>query len=308
MRDNESGTEFRTGLAAVELEAAPARPLPRTRIDRSWSARFHRGLRLTTTSLEIMRRLPGLTAIPVLSISAIAFVFVVLALLTGGRASGFGLVVWTAGYGVMATVAMVGQAVITHRVMTHLDGHAVSNSQSLQAVLPRLRTLAAWACLSLTVGATLRSLERRRGLIGLVTRAVATFVTIAWSAMTFFVLPVILFENLDTAAAIKRSRALVRECWGEGVVGVGALNVLFNLALIAVVFVAMILAIAHAVVLALIVILLAILGFNLLAAVASPIFTVALYRYATTGEYTMGFSKHDFVAAFRRKRTRLVRS
>jgi hypothetical protein len=276
------------------------------RIDRSWSARFNRGLRLTTMSLEIMRQLPGLIAIPILSVAAIAFVFVVLALLTGGNASGFGLVVWVAGYAVMATVAVVGQAVITHRVMAHLEGQAVSNGQSLRAVLPRLKTLAAWACLSLTVGATLRSLERGRGIIGLVTRVVAAFVTLAWSAMTFFVLPVILFENLNTTAAMKRSRELVKGSWGEGVVGVGALNVIFNLAFLAVVIVAVLLAMVHAVVLALIVVLLAILAFNLLAAVASPIFTVALYRYATTGELVMGFSQRDFVAAFRRKPTRLA--
>ncbi|HZU78910.1 MAG TPA: DUF6159 family protein, partial [Acidimicrobiales bacterium] len=208
------------------------------------------------------------------------------------------------GFFAMASVAMVGQAVITHRVMEHLEGRTSTNGQSLQAIMPKLGTIVAWACVSLTVGTLLRSMERGRGVLGLLARIVAVMALIAWSALTFFVVPVILFEGLSTGAAIKRSGELVKRSWGEGVVGVGALNIVFTLATLAAFFLCVVLAAAHAVVLAVIVLFVAIVGLNLLASVASPVFTVALYRYATTGQVVLGFGQEDFAAAFRPSRRR----
>lgn len=278
------------------------------KVDRSWSARFHRGVRLATMSLQIMREQPGLIAVPMLSVSAITLLFVGIAVVTGGKAAGPGLILYLGGFCVMATIGMLGQAVITHRVMEHLEGRRSTNGESLQAVMPRLPTIAAWASLSLTVGVALRSLERGRGILGILSRIVAIVAVISWSAMTFFVLPIIVFEGLSTGAAIRRSKELLRATWGEGVVGVGALNIIFNLALWAVLAIAILLAALHAVVLALLVILIAIIGFNLLAAVASPIFTVALYRYATTGEAVLGFAQADFAASFRPRARRFSRA
>jgi hypothetical protein len=280
-----------------------------TSIDRSWSARFQRGVRLTKMSLEVMRQQPGLVLVPILYTAVITVLFVIAALITGGNTTGASLLLWIIAFLLMATVSMVGQAVITHRVMEHLEGRSSSNAQSFQAILPRLPTLAAWASLSLTVGVALRSLERGRGILGILARIVAIFAIIAWSALTFFVLPVIVFENVSTGSAIKRSKDLVKASWGEGVVGVGMLNIVFNLAFFAVLLLAILLSYAHAVVLAVLLILVAVIAFNLLAAVASPIFTVALYRYATTGQVVLGFAQEDFAATFRpRKRSGLAGS
>lgn len=44
----------------------------------------------------------------------------------------------------------------------------------------------------------------------------------AWAVVTFFVVPLLALEGLTPIAAIKRSAGLVRERWGEGVVGSAA--------------------------------------------------------------------------------------
>lgn len=253
-------------------------------------------------SIEVIRQLPGLLLVPTLSVSAVALVFVVVAVITGGSTTGPALLLWIVAFVLMATISMVGQAVVTHRVMAHLEGERSSNRQSFEAVLPKLPTLVAWASISLTLGAVIRSFERGRGLLGILARIVALFVIVAWSAITFFVLPVILFENRTTIEAIKRSRELVRTSWGEGVVGVGALNLLFSLGFLAVMVLAILLSIAQLAILAVLLILAAIVGFNLLTAVASPVFTVALYRYAMTGQVVLGFSEQDLASAFRPRR------
>ena len=278
-------------------------------IDRSWSARLTRGVALVRVSLELMQQQPGLLAVPVASTGAVVVLFALASVATGGSltgAEGLALLVWLVAFGAMAAVATVGQAVITQRIMCHLNGERLSNSESLRAVTPRLSTLATWGCLNLAVGTFVRAIERGRGILGLVGRMVALIAVIAWSAATFFVVPVILFEGLGVSDAMRRSRELVRSTWGEGVVGVGALVLLFNLIGLGIVIAAVLLAAAQLYVLAMIFILLAIIAINLLSAVASPVFTVALYCFATTGAVPLGLSEQDLSAAFRPRRKRMA--
>jgi hypothetical protein len=86
------------------------------------------------------------------------------------------------------------------------------------------------------------------------------------------------------------------------VIGVAALSALFNLAGLAVFVLCVLLALAQAIVLAIILLVVAVVALNLLAAVASPIFVVVLYNFATAGEVALGFDRELVDAAFRRAR------
>ncbi len=298
-----------TTPGSVDVGPAGSRtgPAGSSPVNRSFGGCLQRGWRLVQMALAVLRDQPGLLVVPVATTALVAVLFVLTAVVAQALGGLLAFVLWVAGLVAMATAAVAGQAVIAHRVMAHLDGKPLTNGEALRLVGPKLPTLAAWGSLSLLVGVLIRSMERGRGIVGLLGRIAALFVAVAWSAMTFFVLPVICFEGLGVQAALSRSKAIVRLHWGEGVVGVGALNLLVTLCVVSTVAVAVLLSAAGATILAFAFVLIALVAMNLLSAVASPVFTVVLYRYATSGVLVAGFAPEDVAAAFRpRRRARLA--
>lgn len=259
---------------------------------------------LARISYELLRSHKGLLWVPVLAASAVFGVFVVDALVSLVLPSPLVVLFFLAALVAAVTIATMSQAVIIHRIGTVADGANETNGQALSAVLPKWRVLAAWGCLSFSVGVAIRWLERGRGPLGWVLRIVAVVIDVAWSAATFFVVPVILYEDLAVRPAIARSRQLLRASWGEGVIGVGIMAVLFNLAGLAAFVLVVLLSAAHLFLLAIVVAIVAVVGINLLSCVATPIFTLALYRFAVDGRTHFGLEPADLAAAFRPRRRR----
>ncbi len=182
-----------------------------------------------------------------------------------------------------------------------LGGGKPTLGGGLQAAWRRLGVIFQWALVAATVGMILRMIEERSGFIG---RLVVSVVGMAWTLATFFVVPVLVFEDLGPVAAVERSMELFRKNWGEEVVGTFSFGLIF-------------------IVLALPGIALPILGaylagdfgatigatlmvvyFVVLAVVNSAargIFMAAVYRYATSGEISPGFSENTFSTAWRPK-------
>lgn len=271
-------------------------------VDRSWSARWERGLRLTRLSVELIRQQPGLLWVPVAAAAAIAIAYLLAYMFSQVLPTGVAVVFWLAAAVFMASVSAVSQAVILHRVSVAAAGSSESNSQALAAVTPKVWTLASWGTLSLAVGTLIRGLERGQGWGGFLLRLLAATLQVAWSALTFFVVPVIVFEDLGVRDAIRRSRELLRVSWGEGVIGVTILSLVYTLIILAAFVLAIVFASAHLLALAVLVVLVAVLGVTLLSCVASPVFTFVLYRFATTGETAFGLTVEDLAAAFRPRR------
>ncbi len=68
----------------------------------------------------------------------------------------------------------------------------------------------------------LRSIGNR-GILGAI---VGALLRAGWMLASFFVVPVILFEDKGAVASIKRSVELCRSRWGENIVGNGALGII----------------------------------------------------------------------------------
>jgi len=291
------------GPGPAAIGPAPIGP-PVAPVRRGFWERVTAGWELSVRCLQLMKTQPGLLAVPVISTVVIVVLFILAAVVASALPGILALLWWLAALAVMAGIGVGGQAVIVHRIGSVLRGGTCTNAQAFAAVVPKWRTLLAWGAISLSVGVAIRSLERRGGLVGLVLRIVGVALAIAWSALTFFMVPVIVFEDLTVRDAIRRSRELVRDNWGEGVVGVGVLTAMLNLVFLGVVVLGVLLITAHALVLALMVFLAAIVGSNLLSAVASPVFVVVLYNYATCREISFGFDEADLVGVFRPRRRR----
>jgi hypothetical protein len=68
--------------------------------------------------------------------------------------------------------------------------------------------------LAATVGTILRLLEENFGWLG---KLVISLVGVAWSIATFFVVPVIAYENVGPFDALKRSTTMMKNKWGESI-------------------------------------------------------------------------------------------
>src|SRR6478736_5513582 len=118
-----------------------------------------------------------------------------------------------------------------------------------------------WAIVSATVSIVLRAIEQRGGIFG---RIIGSIAGVAWTVVTFLVLPVLVFEGLGPMAAVKRSGELFKRTWGENLVTIAGIGIgLFVVWVVAV---------------------------GLVSSTLTGIFQVALYRFAT-GSPVPGFDQ-----------------
>ncbi len=171
----------------------------------------------------------------------------------------------------------------------------------LRVAWRRLGVIFQWALVAATVGMLLRMIEERSGFIG---RLVAGIVGMAWTLATFFVVPVLAFEDLGPVEAVERSIELFRKNWGEEVVGTFSFGLIFFLLALPGILLPLLgssLAGAYG---ATIGATLMVVYFVVLAVVnssAQGIFLAALYRYDKTGGISQGFSQSTFSSAWQPK-------
>lgn len=168
------------------------------------------------------------------------------------------------------------------------DGLAVAN-QHLGKIL-------GWSLLSATIGILINMLESNEK-IG---RFVAAVLGTAWTVISYFALPVMIFENESAVGAIGRSARLMKSTWGENVgaqFGVGlAMFAFLTLAVVLCVGGSLLLPQAELVLLPLLLVTVPVI--LLLGAAAKAVLAVGLYQYAV-GERDGGvFATEELRAAF----------
>ncbi len=273
---------------------------------------------LVLQSFALLRKDEELMLLPILS--AISCVLVSAAVLAGGgfyvypeikaatalqqtwhpshaMLSGIFFLFYLANYFVIVffNTALVSAASI------RLQGGDPTVRDGLRMAWQRLGVIFQWALVAATVGMLLRMIEERSGFIG---RIVASLVGMAWTLATYFVVPILAFENLGPVEAIDRSARLFRKNWGEEVVGTFSFGLIFFLLALPGILLPLLggsLAGSYGVTIGAT---LMVIYFLILAVVSSSvhgIFLAALYRYATDGEYSQGFRRDNFSMSWQPK-------
>ena len=260
--------------------------------------RVRRGFRLARASFEVLKADRGLLLLPLLSFVAIAIVAAVYA---GGvwAVTGFGRGMSPAWiiplYFIASFIAIFSNAAVVATANLQLQGGTPTLGDGIHIAATRLNKLLGWSLITTTVGLIVRALEQRGGIFG---RLIWSLVGMAWSVVTFLVVPVLLFEDLSVTDSVKRSGHLFRDKWGEQVIGNGTIGLAVLLVgLVAAVPVALLYALSPIVGIAV-----GVVCYGALAAVSaalSGIFNAALYRYATTGSAGGAFSIDDLQGSFR---------
>ena len=272
--------------------------------------RFGRGLRLVSVGFAMVRDEPGLIAVPVVAFLAQLVVIGIGALIAwpsfrGSDTSGGGSIHLSAAQwlgivvvGVLVTfISVVSHATIIARVMARFHGRRISNITAVGAAMTKSPQLLAWAFINYIVISVLRSIGNR-GIFGLL---VGWLLRAGWMLASFFVVPVILFENRGAVSSIKRSVELCRARWGENVIGNSALGIIGFAAVVVDIAVAALLGSAFAP-LGAVVGALGLAFILLVLTVASAAFNAALYWFAVTDQCPGQYSVGDLRSAYRQKK------
>ncbi len=275
------------------------------RISRSWS--------LVKASWGVLRTDKELLLFPVVStivslVVVAIFAIPVLASDAIGRWTGgegwslFDLVLLFLFYVVTSGVVIFCNAALVGAADIRLRGGDPTVRDGFRIAFSHAGSIIGWAVITATVGIVLRAIQERGGVLGTIGAAIAG---VAWALVTFLVVPILVIEGIGPMAAIRRSGGLLRQTWGEQIVGSASIGIIFGIlsAVIGVVGFGLAFlvgvgawplgvglgALTFAVLLSL-----ALLGGTL-----SGIFTVALYRYATTGDAGAHFPVETLNSAFR---------
>ena len=263
--------------------------------------RLSTGCRLTRDSLGVLRSHPILMVFPLLGggvtlvVGAAAYLAVFVADLADGWLA---LVALFGLYFVTTFVASFFTAALVAAVADAFRGREPTLAAGLAAAWDVKGALAVWSTISAVVGVFLRALERSESLLS---RYAAGLFAVGWTLGTFFVVPVIVFEDGSTRGLIGRSAGRFRGTWGETLssnFGIGLLQLVGWLA-----GVAAVLAVGVGLfdlvpwvgtTTVLVGVVAVSVGVYLVGRTVQGIVTTALYVYATEGTVPQAFATFDF--------------
>ncbi|MBK9335637.1 MAG: hypothetical protein IPM98_03210 [Lewinellaceae bacterium] len=207
------------------------------------------------------------------------------------------------GYGLVFLYYLISFFVIVffntaliHCAIKILNGEQTSLSEGLNFAFSRIGKIFAWSVLSATVGTLLQALQET-GKIG---QIISSLIGVAWSILTFFVVPVLVYEDRGVLDCVKESGRLMKQKWGESLsanVSFGLFNFLGILASVAI---GIVLATYVNVVLGIVIGLLLILLVSTIATAARSVFVAAVYNHVI-GKPTGNFDGAALDSVFMRK-------
>jgi len=187
------------------------------------STRFSNGWTIAKNSFKVLRENRQLIVFPILS--GISIILIV--------ASFFTVALGFAGWNVdnMRDLGTVGSYVVlfifyiinyfvivffnmalVHCTSLYFKGEEVTIRKGIDFSMSRIGSILAWAVFAGTIGAVLKIIQENVGALG---KIITGIIGVVWSIATFFVVPVIAYENLGPIGAFKKSANLMKEKWGE---------------------------------------------------------------------------------------------
>ncbi|MFL5787611.1 MAG: DUF6159 family protein [Flavisolibacter sp.] len=208
----------------------------------SFIDRLSNGWKLSMNSFKVLKENKKLIIFPILSGVSLLLImgsFVVALLASNGwdadnmkeysKATGylFMFLYYLVNYFIVVFFNMA----LIHCTKLYFQGEEPTIKKGLQFSLSRIGSIFAWAVFAATVGTILRAIQERAGFIG---KIITGIVGIVWSIATFFVVPIIAYENLGPIKAVKRSTQLMKEKWGESLAATFSFGIIQFIAILCV--------------------------------------------------------------------------
>lgn len=128
---------------------------------------------------------------------------------------------------------------LIHCTKLYLAGEEPTIGAGIRFSLSRIGVIFSWAIFAATVGTLLKAIQENAGWLG---KLVAGGLGIVWGITTFFVVPVIAYENLGPVGAFKRSSEIMKNKWGEGLASTFSLGLIQFIAILLIALVSFLIA------------------------------------------------------------------
>jgi hypothetical protein len=257
---------------------------------------FGRAWQLTKLSWQVIKTDKSLLAFPIISgtLSILAFFMIVtpfiffISLDTLFENNGLLMaIMFILVYFVIYFLAIFFQVATLACAIHVMEGNNTTVAYGIRFAAGKVRYIFQWAVISTIVGFILSRI-RQAGLIG---GLVSIFAGLAWGIATFFVVPVMVFEDVGPVEGIKRSVKLVKSTLGPTLISNMSISLIFVLLF----FLGFVLLLPILFILSgSWLIFLAVIGFMIysiiilvLGSLISKVLVAVLYRYATTGKAYM---------------------
>lgn len=279
--------------------------------------RFRRGLDTAKRSYAVLKADRSLILFPI--VAAVSCLLVGAVLIVGGAVlfvevgEVAGAIAWVVALYVLTYIGIYCNVALAGAAALALDGRNTTLADGWAAARPHRGVIAQWALVQVTVGLILQLIQgllSESSLGRIVASIFAGLASAAWAVATFFVLPILALEGLGPKDAIKRSAHLVKERWGEGLAGSGAIGGVMILALL-IPIVLIVIGVqaligdstslgATLIGIGVVLMIPLLVFFSTLQA----IFRVVLFRFATEDHVAAGFEREQLEHAFRHRKGR----
>ncbi|MFD1550766.1 hypothetical protein DNU06_05800 [Putridiphycobacter roseus] len=188
-------------------------------------SRIGKGWRLGIASLKVIKKNKQLVLFPIISTLFLLFVI--------GSFMGLAYAKWGYDYPEMVQegslidyvfafitylisyfVIVFFNVGLVHCTRMYLQGEKPTFKAGVQFSMTRIPAILGWATLSATVGLIIKAIQENSGTVGGI---IASIIGIVWSIATFFVVPVLAYENVGPVEALKKSGKIMKEKWGESI-------------------------------------------------------------------------------------------
>ncbi len=283
---------------------------------------FKRSWDITKQSFRIIRSDKEIIVFPILAsvFSTIFFVLMVIPFFVASIMEQLGLdklgavamyVIIFVLYLGLAFISTFFNVAVVYCAKKRFEGGDPTFAEGMREAFKRVHLIFLWSILSATVGLILRIVERGAqksdGLGKIVLSILVGVAGAAWSIVSLFVVPSIVFDNVGPFQALKNSVNTLKKTWGESLVreyglGMAQFAVILIGGLVLLVPGILLISFYWPVGVGLIgVFILYIIIVSLLFSTADTIFNTALYMYAKDGQVPSVYSGETLKNAFRKK-------
>ena len=127
-------------------------------------------------------------------------------------------------------VVIFFNAALISAALDRLRGGDPNVSSGLSHAFAHIHTIFIWALIAATVGLALQLLRANQR--NVFARMIIDMIGGVWDFLTFFVVPILVSENVGAIGAIKRSSGLVRKTWGRQITASFGFMLVYILAVI----------------------------------------------------------------------------
>ncbi|WP_254838605.1 DUF6159 family protein [Natronomonas marina] len=190
--------------------------------------RLRIGFGMARRSGRVLRAHPKLFVFPLLGgLSGIAFLITLFGslLVAGPLFEEPGPAIYAAlfvAYLVETFLASFFTAALVSATRTVFHGEEPSIRDALAAAWQRKLPLLVWSLAAAVIGVVLRMIEGQDNLVAQIAAAVFA---VAWSVMTYFVVPVIVFRDPSPTEMFEESARTFKDTWGESIGAMGTIDV-----------------------------------------------------------------------------------